>query len=285
MRIKIRYNAEASPKIISLLDQLGVPYKLSTLFNPPTIRFYLYDNDIRKEKIESQLSGWNLILPELVFSKSEYENATWYRFMPKYDKIPSCESSLTYSFFCKNADGNIDYDSTHMHQIGYYRLDKTPRWSGEKCIWSATGNYNHKWFTNDETRSFLEKIDVTGLRFDPVIANHTGQPLANIYQIAFEHVLPEDSLVIGKAYGINSIVSCDSCREKRYYVCPHTYQLCLYEEYLGDQDVYMTQAIFGQGYGYHMVIGSKKFYRIMKDCALDKCFNIHPIRTIRNESN
>lgn len=283
MRIMNKYSVDLSPKLLSLLDQNGIPYKLSTNFNPPIISFHLYSDDIRKDEIEAQLTSRNLVIPELIFSKSEYENATWFRFMPTKDKIPSCESPLTYSYFCKKADGTVDYDTTHRHQIGYYRLSKTPRWQNEKCVLSAEGDYNYIWFTNDATRTFLERMDIRGFRFDPVLCERDGQPLADIYQIMFDHTMPEEAIAPGKEHGIRSVVTCDSCGEKRYYVCPHTYQLCLYNKYLGDQDVYITQSTFGQGFGYHIVIVSKKFYRVIKENALDKFFKIHPIKVISEE--
>lgn len=283
MRINNKYSVESSPQIIALLDQLEVAYKRLNCFNTQILQFYLYDNDERKKEIDTNLIGWNLIIPELNFSKAEYENATWYRFMPKYDKIPLCESELTYSYFCKDVDGTVDYDSTHKHQIGNYRLNKTPKWPNDKCILSAEGNHDHMWFTNDKTRSFLDSVDINGLRFDPVIGDCNGRPLANTYQIVFEYTVPEEAIVHGNEYGISSIVPCPNCGEKRYYVCPQTYQLCLYQKYLGDKDVYVTQAVFGQGYGYRIVIGSKKFYKLLKENGFGKYFRIHPIKVIHQD--
>ena len=73
-------------------------------------------------------SKGNMLIPEVTFSKTEYEEAQWFRFMPKYDRIPSCESELVYSYFCQKPNGTIDYDSHHLRQIGTYRLRHRPRW-------------------------------------------------------------------------------------------------------------------------------------------------------------
>lgn len=285
MRIKNTYSVRTTPQLVSLLEQLGISYKVLELFQPALVQFRLYDDDIRKKEIEAQLTDQRLIIPEAIFTKSEYEEATWYRFMPKYDKILTSDSTLTYSFFCKNSDKTTNYDSIHKHQIGYHRLSKSPRWPKEICILSGEGNYNQRWFTNNATRALLESTDISGLRFDPVLSEKNDQQIADAWQIVFENTLPEDSLVLGKEYGIRSVVTCENCGEKRYIVCPHTYQLHLYDEYLNDQDIYMTQAAFGEGYGYHIVIGSKKFYLFLKETALDKYFNIHPIKTMKNECN
>ena len=281
MRIRNKYNVDASDQMLSLLNRIGLPYKKLINFNLPTLQFHIYDDDCRKAEIDANLIGWNLIIPELVFSKEEYENAEWYRFMPKYDRVSSCDSPLTYSYFCKKTDGTIDYDSTHLHQVGYYRLDKKPNWSKGLCILSSEGNYDHKWFTNDTTREYLEQMNIQGFHFDPVIHGRSEQPLLDIWQVKFDDMLSEDALVLGKEYGIQSVISCISCQEKRYYVCPQTYQLCLYKECLKDKDVYMTQAVFGQGYGYRMVVGSKKLYQAVTESSLSKCFNIHPIKLIK----
>jgi hypothetical protein len=124
-------------------------------------------------------------------------------------------------------------------------------------------------------------MNVQGLHFDPVIHGRSEQPLLDVWQVKFDDMLSEDALVLGKEYGIQSVISCISCQEKRYYVCPQTYQLCLYKECLKDKDVYMTQAVFGQGYGYRMVVGSKKLYQAVTESSLSKCFNIHPIKLIK----
>lgn len=284
MRIKNQYSAEVSPALTSALEKHKIPYKEISTFDSPIIKFTMYSDDGRRTEVEAELSFWNMIIPELVFTKSEYEKATWFRFMPKYDKISPCDDgALTYSCFCKKADGTVDYDSTHQHQIGQFRLKKTPRWMGERCILSAEGNYDHEWFTNEATRQLMEGAGLSGFSFDSVLSERDGQPLSNVYQIVFENTLPEVAIVLGKEHGINSIVPCESCGERRYYVCPQTYQLCLYDKYLGEQDVYMTQSIFGQGYGYHIVVGSKRFYSFIKENGLDKYFRIHPVRLIESK--
>lgn len=281
MRIRNRYNVESSSQIISSLDQMKIPYKLLTAFNPKMVQFYLYNDDIRKKEIETHLGKRNMITSELVFSKAEYEKANWYRFMPKYDKIPLCDSDLTYSYFCSKRDGSTDYNSSHRHQTGYCRLSKAPRWPNEKCVLSAEGDYNYIWFTNYATRSLLERADINGLRFDPVIAEVDEHLFENIYQIVFKNLIPEEAIALGKDFGVTSIYTCTSCQERRYYVSSGTYQLCLYEQFLeNNKDVYMTKAVFGQGYGYHIVIGSKRFYRFVKDNDLDKYFKIHPVKLL-----
>ncbi len=280
MRIRNRYSVESSKEIIELLEQLNIPYKNSTVFNPPIIQFLLYDDDPRKENVDERLTRWTMIIPELLFSKSDYENAIWYRFMPKFDKIPSCENDLTYSYFCKKDNGTVDYSSPHRHQIGYYRLNKKPFLpNNDKCIFSSEGNYDEMWFTNDVTRAAFECSNIRGIHFDPVLREQDDHPWSNIQQIMFDKTIPEEAIVMGKENGIKSIVTCESCNEKRYYVSPQTYQLCLYNEYIGENDLYVTQATFGQGYGYNMVIGSKKFYRFIKENNMVKLFNIHPIKT------
>ena len=281
MRIKNQYSAESSPTLTLALEKHKIPYKTITTFDPPIIKFSLYNDDSRRTEIETELSSWNMIIPQLVFTKAEYENANWFRFMPKYDKVSPSDDEQTYSYFCKSTDGTVDYDSTHKHQIDRFRLSKTPRWMGEMCILSAEGNYDHEWFTNDTTRQLMEGTELSGFCFDSVLNVRDGEPLPNVYQIVFENTLPEDAILLGKEHGINSIVPCESCGEKRYYVCPQTYQLCLYDKYLGEQDVYMTQAVFGQGYGYHIIVGSKRFYHFVKDNGLDKYFRIHPVRVYR----
>ena len=283
MRIKNQYSAESSPTLISALEKYKIPYKTITTFDPPLIKFTLYSDDSRRADIETELSSWHMIIPELVFTKAEYEKANWFRFMPKYDKVSPSDDEQTYSYFCKKADGAVDYDSTHKSQIGRFRLSKTPRWMGEKCILSAEGNYAHEWFTNDTTRQLMDGAGLCGFTFDSVLNVRDGVPLYNVYQIVFENALPEDAIVLGKEHGINSIVPCESCGEKRFYVCPQTYQLCLYDKYLGEQDVYMTQAVFGQGYGYHIVVGSKRFYNFIKENGLDKYFRIHPVKVIESK--
>ena len=283
MRIKNTYSDKSSPQIISLLDQMGVSYKVLPLFNSVLVQFQLFDDDIRKNEIETHLSEQHLIIPQAIYSKSEYDNATWYRLMPKYDKIATSHSAKTYSFFCKKADGTIDYDSTHKHQIGYSRLERAPQWPKEICIHCAEGNYNQRWFANDATRTLLESTDISGLRFYPVFMEKNDRQIAGSWQIVFENTLPEDALVLGKEHGIKSIVACESCGEKRYNVCPQTYQLCLHEKYLGNQDTYVTQATFGEGYGYRIVVGSKKFYLFLKENALDKYFNIHPVLIVNDQ--
>jgi hypothetical protein len=282
MRIKNRYSVDATKELIALLDQNSIRYEVSTLSSPAVLHFYLYDDDSRKTEIEQHIASWNMLIPEVTFSKTEYEEAQWFRFMPKYDRIPSCESELVYSYFCQKPNGTIDYDSHHLRQIGTYRLRHRPRWPSPQCILSSEGNHDHEWFINDTTRKLFEDADICGLRFAPVIHERSGQSIADIHQIIFDYDLPEEALVLGKENGITSIVSCESCGEKRYYVSPRTYQLCLYGGYLGDHDVYVTRATFGQGYGYRMVIGSKNFYRFIKENKMAKYFDVHPIKVISN---
>lgn len=279
MRTRNRYCVKSSKELISLLDQLKIPYKV---FIDMTLIFYLYKDDPLVDKIDAYITGCALIIPELLFSKAEYENATWYRFMPKCDKIPSSDSNLTYSYFCTKEDGMVDYDSTHQRQIGYYRPEKKPRLpQNDKCIMSSEGNYDHMWFVNDVTRDFLECSDIHGIRFDPVLGKRNGQPFPNIHQIVFENIIPEEAIVLGKEYGVTSVVPCDSCHEKRYYVSPQTYQLYLYDKYIGDSDLYITEATFGQGYGYRIVMGSKKFYHLIKQNNMTRFFRIHPVKIER----
>ena len=71
MRIKNQYSAEFSQPLISVLVKYNIPYKTITTFDPPIIKFSLYSDDSRRAEIEIELSSWNMIIPESVFTKAE----------------------------------------------------------------------------------------------------------------------------------------------------------------------------------------------------------------------
>ena len=281
MYIKIRYCVEATPSLLGVLDSSKVRYKLSSIFDSPQAIFYLRSDDIRKSKIEREITSVASIIPQLVFSKMECGSADWVRLMPKYDKISFDETDLTFSYFCKG----VNRTSSHAHQIGLYRLKRNPKWAHEMMILSAEGNHNQKWFVNNKTRDFLKSQRVTGVSFDDVLSSKNELPLSDVHQVRFDCTIPEEAVALGKEYGIDSVITCETCGEHRYYVNPHTYQLCLYEAFLGDKDAYVTEAVFGQGYGYRIVVVSKRFYKILKENDLIKCFSVHPVKVLKSNND
>ncbi len=263
--------------------------KLEELLVSSNIQFKDIGN-IRKFFLNVDAASSVPIIKEAVFQKAtilyswqfdprELENAEWFLMESRCGKIDSADDTYTFAYSC--AKGVDVFGVEHYHhkrQIAPYCLRRTVKWNNKHNIYSDTNGGTHTFFCSSVAKEAFEQ-QLGGIEFVPVLSVKDKCPISDVYQICVLHHLPSEAVILPKGV---TFEKCPYCGEKRiYFEHAGLDYISLKRGFLDKGiDIYETEDLFGWGFGYPLVVISRKMYLLLTETLRERTLHFTPISAL-----
>lgn len=263
--------------------------KLEELLVSSNIQFKDSGN-IRKFFLNVDAASSVPIIKEAVFQKAtilyswqfdprELENAEWFLMESRCGKIDSADDTYTFAYSC--AKGVDVFGVEHYHhkrQIAPYCLRRTVKWNNKHNIYSDTNGGTHTFFCSSVAKEAFEQ-QLGGIAFVPVLSVKDKCPISDVYQICVLHHLPSEAVILPKGV---TFEKCPYCGEKRiYFEHAGLDYISLKRGFLDKGiDIYETEDLFGWGFGYPLVVISRKMYLLLTETLRERTLHFTPISAL-----
>lgn len=263
--------------------------KLEELLVSSNIQFKDSGN-IRKFFLNVDAASSVPIIKEAVFQKAtilyswqfdprELENAEWFLMESRCGKIDSADDTYTFAYSC--AKGVDVFGVEHYHhkrQIAPYCLRRTVKWNNKHNIYSDTNGGTHTFFCSSVAKEAFEQ-QLGGIEFVPVLSVKDKCPISDVYQICVLHHLPSEAVILPKGV---TFEKCPYCGEKRiYFEHAGLDYISLKRGFLDKGiDIYKTEDLFGWGFGYPLVVISRKMYLLLTETLRERTLHFTPISAL-----
>lgn len=241
------------------------------------ISFSLLSNIAEAKEILRKLEDMNVGTP-LVFaeySTEEIKTAKLLVMTPKKQCIDIINREEAYQYYCEYATSLGIPKVKHEEQIGLFSIKKEPSMKTKTAFWAEDTGFAEI-FTDYRVCRLVNENMLSGIEFKNVL-NKNGIYSEKLYQMTSSNVI--DSKFIGKGYGERKEI-CQVCGREQYFI-DNTYQLHLDFSGINFQnDLYMTERIFGEGIAYPLYIISQDFYQLLKKNKLDGGITVSPVAEI-----
>ena len=263
--------------------------KLEELLVSSNIQFKDSGN-IRKFFLNVDAASSVLIIKEAVFQKAtilyswqfdprELENAEWFLMESRCGKIDSADDTYTFAYSCvKGVDVFGVEHYHHKRQIAPYCLRRTVKWNNKHNIYSDTNGGTHTFFCSSVAKEAFEQ-QLGGIEFVPVLSVKDKCPISDVYQICVLHHLPSEAVILPKGV---TFEKCPYCGEKRiYFEHAGLDYISLKRGFLDKGiDIYETGDLFGWGFGYPLVVISRKMYLLLTETLRERTLHFTPISAL-----
>lgn len=263
--------------------------KLEELLVSSNIQFKDSGN-IRKFFLNVDAASSVPIIKEAVFQKAtilyswqfdprELENAEWFLMESRCGKIDSADDTYTFAYSC--AKGVDVFGVEHYHhkrQIAPYCLRRTVKWNNKHNIYSDTNGGTHTFFCSSVAKEAFEQ-QLGGIEFVPVLSVKNKCPISDVYQICVLHHLPSEAVILPKGV---TFEKCPYCGEKRIYFEHAGLDYISLKRGILDKgiDIYETEDLFGWGFGYPLVVISRKMYLLLTETLRERTLHFTPISAL-----
>lgn len=263
--------------------------KLEELLVSSNIQFKDSGN-IRKFFLNVDAASSVPIIKESVFQKAtilyswqfdprELENAEWFLMESRCGKIDSADDTYTFAYSC--AKGVDVFGVEHYHhkrQIAPYCLRRTVKWNNKHNIYSDTNGGTHTFFCSSVAKEAFEQ-QLGGIEFVPVLSVKDKCPISDVYQICVLHHLPSEAVILPKGV---TFEKCPYCGEKRIYFEHAGLDYIFLKKGFLDKgiDIYETEDLFGWGFGYPLVVISRKMYLLLTETLRERTLHFTPISAL-----
>ena len=263
--------------------------KLEELLVSSNIQFKDSGN-IRKFFLNVDAASSVPIIKEAVFQKAtilyswqfdprELENAEWFLMESRCGKIDSADDTYTFAYSC--AKGVDVFGVEHYHhkrQIAPYCLRRTVKWNNKHNIYSDTKGGTHTFSCSSVAKEAFEQ-QLGGIEFVPVLSVKDKCPISDVYQICVLHHLPSEAVILPKGV---TFEKCPYCGEKRiYFEHAGLDYISLKRGFLDKGiDIYETEDLFGWGFGYPLVVISRKMYLLLTETLRERTLHFTPISAL-----
>lgn len=263
--------------------------KLEELLVSSNIQFKDSGN-IRKFFLNVDAASSVPIIKEAVFQKAtilyswqfdprELENAEWFLMESRCGKIDSADDTYTFAYSC--AKGVDVFGVEHYHhkrQIAPYCLRRTVKWNNKHNIYSDTNGGTHTFFCSSVAKEAFEQ-QLGGIEFVPVLSVKDKCPISDVYQICVLHHLPSEAVILPKGV---TFEKCPYCGEKRIYFEHAGLDYIFLKKGFLDKgiDIYETEDLFGWGFGYPLVVISRKMYLLLTEPLRERTLHFTPISAL-----
>lgn len=263
--------------------------KLEELLVSSNIQFKDSGN-IRKFFLNVDAASSVPIIKEAVFQKAtilyswqfdprELENAEWFLMESRCGKIDSADDTYTFAYSC--AKGVDVFGVEHYHhkrQIAPYCLRRTVKWNNKHNIYSDTNGGTHTFFCSSVAKEAFEQ-QLGGIEFVPVLSVKDKCPISDVYQICVLHHLPSEAVILPKGV---TFEKCPYCGEKRInFEHAGLDYISLKRGFLDKGiDIYETEDLFGWGFGYPLVVISRKMYLLLTETLRERTLHFTPISAL-----
>lgn len=263
--------------------------KLEELLVSSNIQFKDSGN-IRKFFLNVDAASSVPIIKEAVFQKAtilyswqfdprELENAEWFLMESRCGKIDSADDTYTFAYSC--AKGVDVFGVEHYHhkrQIAPYCLRRTVKWNNKHNIYSDTNGGTHTFFCSSVAKEAFEQ-QLGGIEFVPVLSVKDKCPISDVYQICVLHHIPSEAVILPKGV---TFEKCPYCGEKRIYFEHAGLDYIFLKKGFMDKgiDIYETEDLFGWGFGYPLVVISRKMYLLLTETLRERTLHFTPISAL-----
>ena len=194
-------------------------------------------------------------------------------------KIDSADDTYTFAYSC--AKGVDVFGVEHYHhkrQIAPYCLRRTVKWNNKHNIYSDTNGGTHTFFCSSVAKEAFEQ-QLGGIEFVPVLSVKDKCPISDVYQICALHHLPSEAVILPKGV---TFEKCPYCGEKRiYFEHAGLDYISLKKGFLDKGiDIYETEDLFGWGFGYPLVVISRKMYLLLTETLRERTLHFTPISAL-----
>lgn len=263
--------------------------KLEELLVSSNIQFKDSGN-IRKFFLNVDAASSVPIIKEAVFQKAtilyswqfdprELENAEWFLMESRCGKIDSADDTYTFAYSCvKGVDVFGVEHYHHKRQIAPYCLRRTVKWNNKHNIYSDTNGGTHTFFCSSVAKEAFEQ-QLGGIEFVPVLSVKDKCPISDVYQICVLHHLPSEAVILPKGV---TFEKCPYCGEKQiYFEHAGLDYISLKRGFLDKGiDIYETEDLFGWGFGYPLVVISRKMYLLLTETLRERTLHFTPISAL-----
>lgn len=219
------------------------------------------------------------ILYSWQFDPRELENAEWFLMESRCGKIDSADDTYTFAYSCvKGVDVFGVEHYHHKRQIAPYCLRRTVKWNNKHNIYSDTNGGTHTFFCSSVAKEAFEQ-QLGGIEFVPVLSVKDKCPISDVYQICVLHHLPSEAVILPKGV---TFEKCPYCGEKRiYFEHAGLDYISLKRGFLDKGiDIYETEDLFGWGFGYPLVVISRKMYLLLTETLRERTLHFTPISAL-----
>ena len=166
----------------------------------------------------------------------------------------------------------------HKRQIAPYCLRRTVKWNNKHNIYSDTNGGTHTFFCSSVAKEAFEQ-QLGGIEFVPVLSVKDKCPISDVYQICVLHHLPSEAVILPKGV---TFEKCPYCGEKRiYFEHAGLDYISLKRGFLDKGiDIYETEDLFGWGFGYPLVVISRKMYLLLTETLRERTLHFTPISAL-----
>lgn len=283
-------------EVFEFLNEYEIKYEYHPLGN--TIIVLIEETDPRRAELDAFLEEFheNVIKKKLPtsgirhgsffvsykkkYSKKEMNEAEWFWFRSLNKKIEPINYFDFYEHRCEFQKPNGKMHCRHIVQTGLYQTRPKIKIGKNKAFISVLFCNGNELFCEDSARKLIEKSNLKGFRFDPILNVKTKEPLEGYYQIRSPYVLPDGCItapLIGSYVcpecGITVLGNTEGsgCYDKELFPCKK-------EFFDPSVDLYETLPIFEYGWGGDIrYIVSRRVYELLKENKMDRALEFIPV--------
>lgn len=278
MRIKHRFSFNNEVETKDVLDFLiKNSIKYDELEELQIIVFEAFEDNEKWDEIKEIMAKYNIeSLCEALYSKEEYEKASWFRTRSMWRwEYPQPEEGYEYS----------TYDASHfceecgygLIQKGIFKVKKPPKWGNRNFL--MLNWVEDELFINDKVESVLISKIIKEFKIQNVNKINTDEPIKNMKQIFVNDILQPG--LVNKNNTIRRESKCLKCGCVKRITTGRgiIFNKEIFSEI--EDDIIKSYEVFGDGLMCaRMIFVSKRFYNIIKEHGLDKALIFEPIMLI-----
>lgn len=279
-------NKEFPRQIADILEEFQVAYDLRDDPFGSTLVFYVSETHERWAELEPLLpkahteEGSYIVLVKHSANYTEEErlSADWLLIYCGYEGVHPQNREAVIAGTCtylleRKAPLLPKVVAKHYTQAGLYAISKLPKWGTNRFFCGCSDGIVTDLFCRDLAKKTLDESGLAGIRFAPVLKNKTTDPVPDVHQMVFDHVIPAEAIV--PIYGY-TVGECEICHKQILENRGHGPFLFGVKAEMMDRsiDFFATDPIF-DAWPYKIV--SQRVYRLFREKKIDRNVGFIPI--------
>lgn len=160
----------------------------------------------------------------------------------------------------------------HIEQRQLFSIEKEPSMNSQTSFWAETTGFAEL-FTDYRVYDLISKNSLIGIDLKNVVLKN-GSYSEKLYQVTSRNIL--DRQCIGIGYGEKKL-HCGIFGKEQFFI-DNAYQLHLdFSKIHMENDLYVTERMFGEGIAYPLYLISQRFYQLLKKHKLAGGLTFSPV--------
>lgn len=276
MRYRYHFGEIKTPLLIDFLQSNNIKHKVTeaSKFVPSLVIFDLWSDKDYTERVLEELKEMNCrpISVDLEYTDLERNRAELLWLWPKSQKIDIIKEDDSFDYLCEGTSiyGNACYK--HKVQKGALRISKEPSLKSKTVFWTESTGFSvvfaAKQVYEAVTTSSLEGIDFWN------VLKRNGSVSDSIFQMTSKHMIGRECVEPGHG---EIIERCPICGKEQFQTSSNYVMHLYFNKIQTQSDLYVTERMFGAGFGHPNYIVSQRFYRFLKDNKLTGGLEFSPV--------